>query len=471
MKIGKNLIQNAFLFFFSLLLNSGIAQDFCLTPANSNFSGAESQIANMNESGPFFLKIYVHVIRQSNGTGGQSNNEVDEALLFLDQDFNPHNIFFVWDCQIDYIDNDAYFDSPSGSIFNINSHTDGIDVYLYNDHLQPSPSGNGLANGIGSSAFYVFGNYWEAPHGSLVRSHVISHEMGHCLNLWHTWQGPNGCAELVDGSNCNGCGDLVCDSPASPGLGFNVDPNTCDWLGSGTDSNGDAYMPNEAIIMEYSHPDCMSYFTDGQGQRMRNSINTLAVLQATITMDDPSPCNCTDIYNLTTTINTPIKYEADNYITASNTILGSVNTGNGVQYDAANYVELTTGFHAQQGCVFEAFIDGCLGFRSSNSIEEDTANDVEESMSNSSETLALTNYPNPFGQSTTIEYKIVEPTSVNLRIFNTNGQLVTTLVEDEFHEKGIYQKKFNRDHLPNGIYFLQINTANANSTKRMFIQK
>lgn len=278
-QVIKNLIC---LLLFIPFVQQSYAQTFCNTPPTSAYSNFDDSIRSMNESDPFYLRIYVHVIRKSNGTGGQTVPDVYEALSYLDRDYNPHNIFFIWDCNIDYIDNDTYYNLPgTPAIFNVNNHSDGIDIYLFRDQPPPGATGNGMAAGIGATAFYVFGNFWNPPYNPLARSHVISHEMGHCINLWHPWQGPNGCQEFVNGSNCHICGDLVCDTPADPpgGLNFNVNPQTCTWTLSGNDPNGDPYNPDESLIMAYTLPDCMEYFSQGQGQRMRNAIASLPILQ------------------------------------------------------------------------------------------------------------------------------------------------------------------------------------------------
>nr|WP_302850226.1 M43 family zinc metalloprotease [Polaribacter cellanae] len=160
-------------------------------------------------------------------------------------------------------------------------------MYLYDD----SVGGGGLANGVGeSSEFYVSGSYWKAPNNSLTRSHVISHEMGHVLFLWHTHHGTydeggndNPCPELVNGSNSTTCGDYVTDTPADPYLDFDVNQSTCEWNSSGADANGDSYNPDEKNVMSYTDVNCMEYFTEGQGERMRNAINTLPYLKQTVT--------------------------------------------------------------------------------------------------------------------------------------------------------------------------------------------
>lgn len=277
-------------------LNSVFGQSFCSTPAtSSNISLNSSFQMKSTNNNSYCLKVYFHVIRRSNGSGGQSTENVKEAFNILNQDFNPHNISFNWDKQIDYIDNDSYYSSPTTAIFSVNNHQDGIDIYLFDD----SSSAGGRANGVGqSSEFWVSGSYWETPNNPLTRSHVISHEMGHVLYLWHTHHGTyneggndNPCPELVNGSNSASCGDYVIDTPADPHLQFNVNQANCEWNSSGTDANGDSYNPDEKNVMAYTDVNCMEYFSQGQGERMRNAIATLPHLQQAITNCYSTTCN------------------------------------------------------------------------------------------------------------------------------------------------------------------------------------
>jgi hypothetical protein len=259
------------------------AQTFCHTPNHSSNQSLNTMMRSSSlANNSYCVKIYMHVIRRTNGTGGQTTSAVNQAFQILNEDFNPHDISFNWDSAINYIDNDSYYNSPGVNIYNVNNHTDGIDIYLYDDD---APAG-GRANGVGeSSEFYLSGSFWNSPYSPLVTSHVISHEMGHILFLWHTHHGTGeggNCAELVDGTNSDVCGDYVTDTPADPHLQFNVSYPNCQWTGSGTDANGDSYTPDEQNIMAYTHVDCMDYFTPFQGSRARNAIATLPFLQQTV---------------------------------------------------------------------------------------------------------------------------------------------------------------------------------------------
>lgn len=288
--------------FLGLTNTNLLGQQLCHTPqeTTNEFLNQSSYLRTSINNNTYCLKVYFHVIRRDDGTGGQTVAAVNQAFQILNQDYNSHNISFSWDNTIDYIDNTTYYDIPihgsgfdivdgqavyiSPEIFTVNNHQDGIDIYLFDSS---STINGGEANGVGSaSEFLISGSY---QGQSLATSHIVSHEMGHVLFSWHTHRGTSGedisdgaCPELVNGNNSDICGDLVEDTPADPNIQQNVD-SSCQWTGSGTDANQESYDPDEQNIMSYSAPQYMSYFTPLQGVRMRNAIATLPNLQQTLT--------------------------------------------------------------------------------------------------------------------------------------------------------------------------------------------
>jgi hypothetical protein len=64
------------------------------------------------------------------------------------------------------------------------------------------------------------------------------------------------------------------------------------------------------------------------------------------------------------------------------------------------------------------------------------------------------NYPNPFNPSTTISYSLPRSAIVSLRVFNTLGQEVASLVNEQ-KPPGFYQVQWNAN-APSGIYFYRL---------------
>jgi hypothetical protein len=85
------------------------------------------------------------------------------------------------------------------------------------------------------------------------------------------------------------------------------------------------------------------------------------------------------------------------------------------------------------------------------------------------------NYPNPFNPSTTIEYIVENSGRVRLEIYNTLGQIVRTLVDEE-KSIGKYSvtwdgKTDNNNQVPSGTYFYHIKAGKFISDKKMLLLK
>ena len=80
------------------------------------------------------------------------------------------------------------------------------------------------------------------------------------------------------------------------------------------------------------------------------------------------------------------------------------------------------------------------------------------------------NYPNPFNPSTTIKFSIHENSSVSLKIFNTLGQEVKTLVNQNI-ESGVHTIIFDASQLKSGIYFYKIDAGQFSEVRKMTLIK
>jgi len=80
------------------------------------------------------------------------------------------------------------------------------------------------------------------------------------------------------------------------------------------------------------------------------------------------------------------------------------------------------------------------------------------------------NYPNPFNPETTISFGVREMSRVTLRIYNSLGQLVTTLINGNY-QPGVYRVKFNVSGFASGIYIYQINMKGFSASRKMIIME
>jgi len=91
-------------------------------------------------------------------------------------------------------------------------------------------------------------------------------------------------------------------------------------------------------------------------------------------------------------------------------------------------------------------------------------------MINSNGYTLYQNYPNPFNPTTSISYKIIEDSYVSLKIYDSNGRLIDTLVST-YHTAGTHTIQYNASHLPSGIYYYTLRSANYEGTLTMIILK
>ncbi len=80
------------------------------------------------------------------------------------------------------------------------------------------------------------------------------------------------------------------------------------------------------------------------------------------------------------------------------------------------------------------------------------------------------NYPNPFNPTTTIKFGVKEKSNVRIDIFNSIGEKVSTILNEE-REAGIYSIDFSASDLPSGVYLYRIQSGNYTAVKKMILMK
>lgn len=78
------------------------------------------------------------------------------------------------------------------------------------------------------------------------------------------------------------------------------------------------------------------------------------------------------------------------------------------------------------------------------------------------------NYPEPFNGNTSIVFSVYEAGNVKLEIFNLNGSRVTSLI-DAYLQPGEYEKTFQDEHLPSGVYLYRLRGERGYDTVRKMV--
>ena len=213
------------------------------------------------------IDVWFHVITSSSGQGNVPDNQINNQMKVLNAAFANWGWTFNL-AGVDRTANNAWFAMEPGTTAERDAKAalrvgtaDDLNIYSANPGggllgwatFPSSYNSNPLDDGI-----VVL--YSSLPGGNAVPYNLgdtATHEVGHWLGLYHTFQG--GCAG----------GDLVADTAAerSAAFGCPTGRNTC---------TGPRYPGNDPItnFMDYTDDACMFQFTAGQDQRMDAQFST-----------------------------------------------------------------------------------------------------------------------------------------------------------------------------------------------------
>ena len=95
---------------------------------------------------------------------------------------------------------------------------------------------------------------------------------------------------------------------------------------------------------------------------------------------------------------------------------------------------------------------------------------VVKTTSSSEKETGLKVFPNPIFDTVEFEYTILEAGKVQLNLYNSNGQLIKKLINNETHKLGNYTKAFDVSGLRSGIYMAQLINENTSSTIKVIVR-
>lgn len=160
------------------------------------------------------------------------------------------------------------------------------------------PGGAPSEDGVVVNGEYFGRTTCATPPYALGRT--ATHEVGHWLGLYHTFQG--GCAGTTQ-FDCATSGDNVCDTPptASSNFGCTTNQNSC------TETPTD--MPDQTVnYMDYGDDNCIVMFSQGQVDRMQGILNTTRASLISQANHSATGCGCSSLNPCTPIAN----FNADN---------------------------------------------------------------------------------------------------------------------------------------------------------------
>ena len=229
-----------------------------------------SRMRTSTTTPPTKIAITAHIARRSDGTGGLTAQELADAIVKVNEIYTLTNMEFFIFGDINYIDDDRYFDFQSAQ-----------EVELANQHFVENTINVYFFNSVLWVTGFVCG-YARYPQKGIDRIVMVNrcttdgstfpHELGHYFALYHTHGKTNTGTthELVTrgvGSNCETAGDDLCDTAADPNLRGLVD-GSCGYTGKGRDANGQLFVPNTRNLMSYSRKNCREELSQGQADRI-----------------------------------------------------------------------------------------------------------------------------------------------------------------------------------------------------------
>lgn len=247
-----------------LLASSLFAQSDCGTVVPPGYEStmaqrlAQAPVAAAG-GGLIIVPVHIHLMRESDGNSTLTLQQIQTELDSVNFYYQNAGLIFIECLEAEMIDDD--------NSYNFESSIHQSD--MLNNHFTQNVLNLYFANTVSLSSSPVCGYSWfpGGPDAAFIsgvcatNGSTLAHEIGHYMGLMHTHGGSSG--ELVDGSNCSQQGDLICDTPADPGLSGLVD-NACMYTGTALDANNQPYQPDVTNIMSYSRKVCRTSFTTMQ---------------------------------------------------------------------------------------------------------------------------------------------------------------------------------------------------------------
>lgn len=279
-------MRSIFLLFFAFLIYSPVTQSqtiACGTHVSkmdaaafdhTAFNAYQQNRATQRNNKKISIGITIHIVETVQGAANIEIQKLYDELDAVNRFFSTAGISFFYCGAPRFIQGKEIYtyDQATAELNNRNAVAETINIYYLDDigDTQLSQFACGISQfpwrGKLRDRFIIMQKSCSTDGA------VLAHELGHYFGLFHTHETFRG-RELVNGSNCDNAGDLLCDTPADPNLG-NTGLNGCTYEANFVDANGERYRPSPANIMSYSPSRCQSNFSPNQNDLMNFYLET-----------------------------------------------------------------------------------------------------------------------------------------------------------------------------------------------------
>ena len=273
----------------------------------------QAALSESSERNTYIIPVVVHVLHKG-GPENISNEQIEDAIRVLNEDLrriNPdtgstRSVFKPYAADFNVEFRLAKRD-PQGNCTNGITRTFSPLTYEADDRVKSTQEGGVTAwpvnryfniwvvgriqletAGVIGYAYFpswgMSGNYGVVMDNKYMGTigtaqgrdgRTLTHEVGHCLELYHTFQ--SGC-----GNDCSNSGDRVCDTPPSASATYacTFALNSCVNDAVGANSAFATDIPDQVEnYMSYNQNFCQNMFTKGQKQRSDASISNTFLAQ------------------------------------------------------------------------------------------------------------------------------------------------------------------------------------------------
>ena len=346
-------------------------------------------------------------------------------------------------------DRDRFQNSSDGFMDNIHTLRDLYDADVC-QLLLNSGSGCGLAYAIeavnASDAFAV------TKASCAIGNHTFAHETGHLYGCRHD--------PYVDSNT----------SPYAYGHGFVYLPSR--WRTTM------AYNDQCEDTSPFTNCTRLGYWSDNVNTYGGVTMGTSAThdnARVTSIEDDDLAAHQSQVDNKSVWQNETVPDEEQGHFRGNLTCTNgsytlTYNSGSIGSMIAANEITLTEGFWARYNSEFEAKRLSCTALRPMPD-DDDITETVDETSKENSFTGSFDVYPNPTNDLTNINIILSEEANVRLVLYNMQGQIVETIVEQSLMSAGQHFFEFDAGEIEPGVYFIYLFNDDNKELKRLVVQK